>query len=123
MKVHDQHHGNGPKAVNIRPILSRRRGQDRPIHGWRQTGNRSAGRKIATQGIAPHATLPNRCRPLSLAGSARPAISANTAGGELPFKEIQTRESQNQLSNRAFATPWNRPPAGLKNHQKLLFIQ
>jgi hypothetical protein len=85
--------------------------------------DRSAGRKIATQGIAPHATLPNRCRPLSLAGSGRPAISANTASGELPFKEIQTREGQNQLSNRAFAGASNRPPAGLKNHQKLLFIQ
>jgi hypothetical protein len=30
MKVHHQHHGDGPQAVNIRPILKRRRGQHRP---------------------------------------------------------------------------------------------
>jgi hypothetical protein len=56
MKVHHQHHGDGPEAVDIRPISIRRLGQIRPIHDRAQGASKSADRKdLATPQGAPRA--------------------------------------------------------------------
>jgi hypothetical protein len=41
MKVDHQHHGNGPQAIDIRPIPKRGRRRHRPIHDFAKHANRS----------------------------------------------------------------------------------
>jgi hypothetical protein len=121
VKEHHQYHGNGPKAVNIRPVFGWCGRQDQPIHDCATNGISAAKFTGLASRIASPAKMSTAAVP-SLAVLQQSAIFGLWRG-VIEAKNPDFRAPRFWPANRAFAGRPNRLPNALKNTRKTLPIQ